>query len=237
MKKRAVLTFLVGVMVLVSVFMPSLQANEVKVEIDGVQVQFDVQPFIKDGRTLVPLRAIAEMLGIEVEWDGEARSVSYINHDGVLYILVIDQPYVSFGTHADAMQATEIDVPPIIVDGRTFVPLRFIAESLGVDVDFVDGVVFLTTAQNEVSVTVEPIDSTLPTPQPTPTPTPTAVAAQENSWNASFSDRVVWTANRTSEVIHRTDTCSSMANPIQTTIADALARPGGGRPCRVCWTD
>ncbi|MCL2574268.1 MAG: copper amine oxidase N-terminal domain-containing protein, partial [Defluviitaleaceae bacterium] len=101
---------------------------------------------------------------------------------------------------------------------RTFLPVRAIADIAGFDVDF-DG------AENMVILTTEGVG---------------AVAVQpmhENAWNADDVYRVVWTANRISEVIHRTDTCSNMANPVQTTIGEALSRAGGGRPCQVCWAD
>ena len=82
------------------------------------------------------------------------------------------------------------------------------------------------------------------TPRPTPTPgtspelTPEAQPITDetnNDWAASSGDRIVWTANRTSEVIHNSRECSNMSRPVETTIADALARSGGGRPCATCW--
>ena len=154
MKRRIrALAFLTTVMVMMLMLVPSLYANEIRVEIDGEQVQFEVQPFIQDGRTMVPLRAIAEILDVDIDWDGEERSITYVNHDGATFRLHIDYTYVvryGMGIPEEDLNPPEpelitLDVPPTIVDGRTFVPLRFIAESFGVDVDFVDGVVFLTT--------------------------------------------------------------------------------------------
>jgi len=130
-----------------AIFAPTLNANEVRVEIDGVAVEFEVQPFIYEGRTMVPIRAIAEMLDIDVQWHPESRMVTYFNIHGevLLYELTIGQHYALEIDAAGFVYEIELDVPPMIVDDRTFVPLRFIAESLDVLVDFVDGTVFLST--------------------------------------------------------------------------------------------
>jgi len=129
-----------------ALFAPTLYANEVRIEVDGVTAEFDVQPFILEGRTMVPLRAIAEMLDIDVEWDGERRTVTYVNPQDVLFELEIGRYAVITVDSATGSSFTEyLDVAPMIVDGRTFVPLRFVAESLGVDVSFYGGVVSLLT--------------------------------------------------------------------------------------------
>jgi len=129
-----------------ALFAPTLYANEVRIEVDGVTAEFDVQPFILEGRTMVPLRAIAEMLDIDVEWDGERRTVTYVNPQDVLFELEIGRYAVITVDSATGSSFTEyLDVAPMIVDGRTFVPLRFVAESLGDGVSFYGGVVSLLT--------------------------------------------------------------------------------------------
>lgn len=47
----------------------------IKIYIDGKEIETDVQPFIVDGRTMVPVRFISEGLGMEVDWDEQTRSV------------------------------------------------------------------------------------------------------------------------------------------------------------------
>lgn len=56
-----------------------------------------------------------------------------------------------------------------------------------------------------------------------------------NDWLNSPLSRIVWTANEYSEVIHNNPDCSNMRSPVETTIKDAILRPDGGRPCRLCW--
>ncbi|MCL2703860.1 MAG: hypothetical protein FWE91_09675 [Defluviitaleaceae bacterium] len=95
------------------------------------------------------------------------------------------------------------------------------------------------TATPEVTPSLSPTPEATPTPTATPEVTPSAVMYpdSDNNWGNSSGNRIVWTANRTSVVIHRTSTCSDMSSPVETTKAVALARSGGGRPCENCWTN
>lgn len=117
-------------------------ADEVRVQLDGIYI--DTTAIIVNDRTLLPARDIVERLGGTVEWNGELRQVS-IYHSETHVLLTIDDPVA----YVDG-EAVELDVPPQIVNDRTKVPLRFVAESLGVDVDFRDGTVFITTPLADV---------------------------------------------------------------------------------------
>ena len=106
----------------------SVLANNVNVRLDGSYV--DAEAVIVDGRTLLPARAVIEMIGGEVGWDGYRRAVE-IYHEGVMIDLVIDNLRANVnGSYV------ELDVPPQILNGLTKVPVRFIAEALGLDVGF-----------------------------------------------------------------------------------------------------
>ena len=104
--------------------------DDIKVTLDGQAIAFDVQPQIIDERTMVPLRAIFEALGASVDWDQETQTVTAAKGDtkialtiGKNVIYVNDKPI-------------ELDVAPLIIDERTLVPVRAIAESFGLDVDW-----------------------------------------------------------------------------------------------------
>ncbi len=102
--------------------------------INGRKVSLDTPPFIdsKSNRTLVPVRFISEAFGAKVEWDPKERKVSIKkgaseHHDPVLIELWIGSKKTSVN-----LKSVTIDVAPKIVPpGRTMVPLRFIAETLG----------------------------------------------------------------------------------------------------------
>lgn len=101
-----------------------------KVILDGKSISFDVQPVIDNGRTLVPLRAIFEALGAQVEWNGNTKTVSAISGDTTI-TLTIDQA-VAYKNNDKVI----LEVPAKLVNERTMVPLRFVAESLGTTVSW-----------------------------------------------------------------------------------------------------
>lgn len=97
----------------------------VKVFVNGSKPQFDVQPQIVDGRTLVPFRALAESLGAQVAWDEATRQVTVFKVDITIH-LTADSPVATVnGTPVN------LDVPATITGGRVLVPLRFLGEGLG----------------------------------------------------------------------------------------------------------
>lgn len=102
----------------------NLNKEGVKVFVNGKKPTFDVQPQIKEGRTLVPFRALAESLGAQVSWDGTKRQVTVVRADIQIQLSVDSPEAMVNGT------PVTLDVPASIVDGRVMVPLRFIGEGL-----------------------------------------------------------------------------------------------------------
>lgn len=97
----------------------------VTIHLNGVEVKPEVQPYIDgNNRTMVPLRFIMENFGSSVFWDGDARKVS-IKHGTKTAHLWIDNNVANI----DDTTVT-LDTTPIIKQGRTMVPLRFISEDL-----------------------------------------------------------------------------------------------------------
>ena len=92
----------------------------------------DVPPRIVDGRTLVPLRFVGEALGAEVVWNGEARQVAYIS-DRTQILMTVGQTGVLING-----RGMETDMAPMIIDGRTMVPVRFVSQWLGAVVKWDD---------------------------------------------------------------------------------------------------
>lgn len=102
-----------------------------KVEINGKLVKFEDQyPIIVNDSTLIPIRAVSETLGANVSWNGNNRSATIVK-DGCEIVLSIDSDMVLVdGTEYQTIQA------PQIINNRTMVPLRFIAEAYNIDVDW-----------------------------------------------------------------------------------------------------
>lgn len=95
----------------------------VKVFVEGKKPQFDVPPVIKDGRTLIPVRAIVNTMGASVDWDPETETVTIVKDD-ITITLQVGSNVVNVNG-----EETTIDVPATIIDGRTMVPGRFVSEA------------------------------------------------------------------------------------------------------------
>ncbi|MEW6181812.1 MAG: DUF3352 domain-containing protein [Bacillota bacterium] len=104
--------------------------NHVKVVLNGTQLKFSVPPLIKNGRTLVAFRPVAEAMGADVGWDAETRTVT-LSKNGRVSRITIGKSTAYIGN-----RAVKLDVPAEIINGSTMVPLRFIAESLGAGVSW-----------------------------------------------------------------------------------------------------
>ncbi|MDD4688820.1 MAG: copper amine oxidase N-terminal domain-containing protein [Eubacteriales bacterium] len=100
--------------------------------IGGKNVDYEkydkVYPVIKSGRTIVPIRALTEAYGCEVKWDEENQKVTIIK-DNIVIEMVIDElkAYVNG-------EEFQLDAKPELSNGRTVVPVRFVAESLKLEV-------------------------------------------------------------------------------------------------------
>jgi len=121
-----------------------LFSNWIKVFLDEHLLVFDVPPQIINGRTLVPLRIIYEELGATIEWDNVTKTVTAIN-DNTKIVLTIGSTYPTVNG-----EIVPIDQPGIIIDGRTLVPLRFVAESLGANVDWDGSSQTVTITSNQM---------------------------------------------------------------------------------------
>lgn len=108
----------------------TLKLNDLKANINGQEYKLDAAPFVKEGssRTLVPVRFVAEALGAEVIWSGKEQSVTIKDNKEI--ILTIGKVNVT----VDGIEQ-QIDCAPIKTN-RTYVPIRFISETLGAKVSY-----------------------------------------------------------------------------------------------------
>lgn len=123
--KKALSLILVLALVLIS---PSQGlARDVEIYLDGKKVETDVAPFVKNDRTLVPIRFISESLGYQVDWIQESQMV-VITGDKTIK-LVLNKPLMVVDG-----QEISLDVAPLAHKDRTMVPLRAISEAFGIAV-------------------------------------------------------------------------------------------------------
>lgn len=106
----------------------SLGRKGIKLYVNGEEPSFEVAPFINNGGTLVPFRAITEALNADVKWDSKKRSVTVIRNEITLVLIINSNIAYVNG------EQVKLDVPATIVEGSTVVPIRFVSERLNATV-------------------------------------------------------------------------------------------------------
>jgi hypothetical protein len=135
--KRAAIFTLATLLLAVAISLSALPYQQamanppvVTVLLDGLPVAFDVPPQIINGRTLVPFRLLAEAMNVNVNWDSDTRTIS-ASEGKTRVTLQIDNKTAQIND-----LPFQLDVPPVIKDGRTLVPLRFFSEAFGCQVEW-----------------------------------------------------------------------------------------------------
>jgi len=108
--------------------------NPIRVLVDDEEVVFDALPFMESGRVLVPIRGIAEALGLSVEWIPDLKCVILTPKPGSIERTIIIYPGMEYAL-VDSYYIS-LDVPAKIINGRTYLPLRFIGEATGAEVQW-----------------------------------------------------------------------------------------------------
>lgn len=141
--------------------------------VNGNKVESPIPPLVlESGRSIVAVREIFESLGADVLWAEGNPGRAYICYDGNIVSLAINDDFALVNG-----KKVKMEVPAKIVAyngiGKTMVPVRFVAETLGMEVGF-DGTTD-TISLRSVEPTPTPPPVMTPTPTPTRTPTPTPV--------------------------------------------------------------
>lgn len=110
----------------------SQSGSDVGVFVSGDKVSFDQVPVIHLGRTMVPLRAIFEALGASVDWNPETRTVMCKKGSNTIELTIDSDVLYKNGN------PVSLDVPAMLVNGRTLVPVRAVSEALGAKVNWDD---------------------------------------------------------------------------------------------------
>ena len=119
-----------AVLALSGVTVLASETGGIRVTIDGAYVNFDVtHPQIISDRVMVPMRDIFEALGAEIRWDEAAQAVTAQTEGGDIILLTIGRDIIYINDRPETM-----DTVPQIVDGRTLVPVRFVAQATGMGV-------------------------------------------------------------------------------------------------------
>ena len=108
--------------------------TQVNLLVEGQAVETDQPAVIVDSRTMVPVRVIAETLGCEVDWDAATKTVTF-TQGSIVATMVVGEKTLNV-TNNGVTTAMEIDTPAVIINNRTMVPVRFLTELFGFNVDW-----------------------------------------------------------------------------------------------------
>jgi len=112
-------------------------AATTQIKIDEVVVKTDATPELKNNRTMVPLRVISENLGAQVQWKDSKITLS--KNQSTIILNLNSQTVIKNG------KTEHLDGTPYLKNNRTYVPIRFIAETFGSQVDYKQGIVNIAT--------------------------------------------------------------------------------------------
>ena len=150
LKTRAAMLLVLSLIGL-SLFLPSsasasssttvqLWIGNASMSVNGVQQSIDTQgtqPIISGGRTLLPIRSVIEAFGGSVAWEPSTSKIT-VNLEKKSLELWLGKSQAALNGTAVAIDSANSKVVPVVVNGRTMLPLRFVAESMGLDVQYDD---------------------------------------------------------------------------------------------------
>lgn len=117
-------------LLLILIMLCPVMAQGIRVVINGREISFDQPPVMINGNVMVPMRGVFEELGADVKWKASTQTIT-ARKDATEIIIQIGSTYASVNG-----QARQLSAPATMVSGRTLVPLRFISEALGADVQW-----------------------------------------------------------------------------------------------------
>lgn len=109
-------------------------ARQLSVFVNGARLRADVEPYLSGDRTFVPVRALGEALGAQrIDWDGPTKTVTLALGGRSVVLMVGEDTALVDG------QEVPLNAPVQMKGDRTFIPLRFVSETLGARVDWYGG--------------------------------------------------------------------------------------------------
>jgi len=128
---KKIVGLILGLFMLTGLAVPAIASSpDISVYMDGRRINFEVPPQMIGGRTMLPLRAIFEEMGAEVAWDAATQTATATRGN-----ITVVLPVGSLSPTVNGV-VVPIDQAGVIVGGRTFAPLRFVAEAFGGEVQW-----------------------------------------------------------------------------------------------------
>ena len=179
---RKLLFISLSAILVLAIALPVHAAGDIAIIIDGDFLFCDVPPTIIEGRTLVPLRAIFEALNMTVDYNPTTKIIIGTSNERRIELQVNSTAASVTDMGTGITTSITLDVPAQIIASRTLVPVRFVAESTGADVDW-DSLtrrVYITTSGGSTeAVNDPPIALADPVTFTTAKQTPLVIAVNE----------------------------------------------------------
>ena len=124
-----------------------LTIGDVNAIVNGETVTNDVAPKIVNDRTMLPIRFVAENLGAKVYWDEYLQRVSIKSRKTDISVEIgkkTAEVTEKIAVYNQKTEDVELDSPAFVENDRTYLPLRFVAEKLGADVQWDDATQTIT---------------------------------------------------------------------------------------------
>lgn len=130
MAKKYMTSLLLALFILTGPYQ-AVQASPIVI-FNGNILSFNVPPVVENGKLLVPLRPIFEAIGASVSWDNDTKTVTAIKGTNSIKITI------GISSAAKNGQSVYLDTPAKIINGTTFVPVRFVSEAMDCSVNWVE---------------------------------------------------------------------------------------------------
>lgn len=135
--KRGIIAVITSAVVLsgVGVWQNVTKADEITVKYEGEAVEFDVPAQIINDTTMVPMRTLFELFGYKVKWDQETQTVTARKNSKTI-TMTVGSTEITLTKSSGETETVTCSYAPVVVDGRTLIPLRAVSELAGLDVEW-----------------------------------------------------------------------------------------------------
>lgn len=141
--KKVIASMVCGMLIFQSVAFGD-SSPSIKVAVDGKVISTDVSPKMEDGRVLVPIRTLAS-LGVKFKWDSKTQTALVTKGSDEVKLTVNKKEALKNN------KTVLLDVPVKMIQGRVLVPIRFLSESFGYNVNYTKSVVNINEAKLDLS--------------------------------------------------------------------------------------
>lgn len=130
MTMKKLISLIITLCIALSCIIPVNADLEITVNLNNNRIIFDQPPILQNDRTLVPMRAIFEAMNCDVVWHDDLQQIVVWKNDKLVMNLQVGRKKMILFDIGDI----DLDVPPLLINNRTLVPLRAISESMGAEV-------------------------------------------------------------------------------------------------------